>query len=159
MNLLTRRRVVASLALLACFACGGPAKAQILYDGFDYPAGETLAGKNGGSGLWSAAWAAVTGQQGIQNVTSGNVLTYPGLPSSGNSIEDADGAQNRAAARAWNAAGYTDAGDVLWYSVLFNTSATASDIKVLIVGSGDPNGGGAGFQANANNTTVLARVG
>jgi hypothetical protein len=159
MKLLARRPAVVSLALLCCWACGSPAAAQLLYDGFDYPAGESLDGKGGGSGLWSATWASVAGQQGIQSVTDpAGALSYPGLAASGNAIQDIDAAQNRAAARAWNTAGFTDGGDVLWYSVLFNTSATASDIKVLIVGTGDPNNNGVGLQANGNTSGVFARV-
>jgi fibronectin type 3 domain-containing protein len=56
---------------------------SLAYEGFDYPSGEALNGKNGGYG-WSDPWVA--SESAIQEIhTEG--LTYPGLQTSGRSVK------------------------------------------------------------------------
>jgi hypothetical protein len=76
-----------------------PAPAAIQYEGFAYTAGETLAGKNGGSG-WSGPWAVTDG--------SGNALaaSASGYIVSGLNYTDAAGNTLVASGGAWQ----TDAG-------------------------------------------------
>ncbi len=62
-----------------------PAVAGVLYDGFDYPAGMTFNGQNGGTGDWGSGWNE-HGYGYTPSVVTDAGLTFPGLRSSGNAI-------------------------------------------------------------------------
>jgi hypothetical protein len=68
-----------SISLLTVPVCAE----LFVYEPFDYPAGEQLIGKNGGTGF-TGAWRneSVAGAATIQ----AGSLSYPGLPTSGNSV-------------------------------------------------------------------------
>ena len=78
-----RRRWLAFGSMLVVGILAPQAAAELLvYEPFNYPLGEQLIGKNGGTGF-TGAWRdeTITGAATIQPG-----LTYPGLPVSGNSV-------------------------------------------------------------------------
>src|SRR4051812_9654158 len=94
------RSLVAGAAILA--AAAPPASAApALTEDFDYPAGDNLTGKAGGTGLWTAAWAAASGTLTV--TTPAGPLTYPGIAAGagGNSATDAT-TSAVASSRTWN---------------------------------------------------------
>ncbi|MFC7336021.1 sulfatase-like hydrolase/transferase [Haloferula chungangensis] len=91
---------------------------DIAHEDFDYPAGAALNSQNGGAG-WSGAWAAPAG------VTVANPaadLTYPNLPTNGNSLSNPVGGNVQGITRGWNASGFTDDGDEVWFSLMVNAT-------------------------------------
>jgi hypothetical protein len=73
----------AAFGVAAC----GTSQAQLTtlaYDGFNYTAGASLSGQNGGVG-WTGSWTQDY-PPGAPFIVSGTGMTYPGLTSSGGSI-------------------------------------------------------------------------
>ncbi len=83
----SRPRFLAVAHLLVLFACPLTGLAELLvYEPFDYPVGDGLLGKSGGTGF-TGAWEsrtppAIVGASTIQNGS----LSYLNLPTSGNSV-------------------------------------------------------------------------
>ena len=143
-------RVLLVVALLAI--PGSIVRADLLvYEGFGYPysSGATLAGSNGGAGFagaWQIGVRPDTTPEDELLVNDGG-LTYPGLAAMGNAAWDNTGSA-QANCRGWDTSGYTDTGDVLWFSMLMNTStaATGSEVRVFVLGN-DTYSVGAGMMA------------
>jgi len=77
------RRWVSVISIVVVSAMAQSASAELLvYEPFDYPLGEQLIGKNGGTGFTSA-WRDET-IAGAATIQAG--LTFPGLPVAGNSV-------------------------------------------------------------------------
>jgi hypothetical protein len=83
----SRNRVLfgASVIVISLFSL--PVRAELfVYEPFDYPAGEDLLGKNGGTGF-TGAWRMGTAAIPVNSaVIQAGSLTYPGLPTAGNSV-------------------------------------------------------------------------
>jgi len=77
-----------ALCVLFGFACGFPAQAALLYDGFDYAGGVALSGQTNNNVSPPLTWAYVgTGANSADPKTTTGSLSYTGLPASvGNSI-------------------------------------------------------------------------
>lgn len=82
MNLHCLRTFLCAAALAALLP--GAKAALLTYDGFDYPSGDNINGKSGGSG-WNGAWN-LDGGGGSQTVASSSPLSYSPLVTSGNYI-------------------------------------------------------------------------
>lgn len=81
------KNLAGALALALCMGLmpADPARAQEVYEGFDYPADATVAGRNGGAG-WSNAWGSGAGSANHRNVVAGS-LTYTGITPDGNKLQ------------------------------------------------------------------------
>jgi hypothetical protein len=77
-----------ALCVLFALACACPARAALLYDGFDYASGVALSGQTNNNVQPPLTWAYVgTGTNSADPKTTTGSLTYAGLPASvGNSI-------------------------------------------------------------------------
>lgn len=72
------------LAVIAAWAVASPAAGVLLvHEPFDYPAGETIVGQNGGMGF-TGAWRDET--VATPGVIRAGSIAYPGLPTTGNSL-------------------------------------------------------------------------
>jgi len=77
-------RAIAVLATFGAVIAAGVGSAlagPVIYEGFDYTVGQTLVGKDGGTGF-SGPWATNTGTQTI----NADSLTWGALPVSGGQI-------------------------------------------------------------------------
>jgi autotransporter-associated beta strand protein len=84
-------RSVLKLSLLAnvvaAVVCAPPAHgAPIAYDGFDYPAGSSLAGQNGGQGFAGAWYTGGYNVSQSASVLASGSLSYPSLATAGNQV-------------------------------------------------------------------------
>lgn len=109
------------LACLGAVAIGigaAPARAEVIAsDSFNYTAGSSILGANGGTG-WGGAWFNAELIFGNLVIGAGN-LSYPGLPSSGGNAQS----QGNSTADGRALAGVsTSYGDVVWVSFVSNFS-------------------------------------
>ncbi len=152
---------LASFALSVAFAMAAPASATLLvYEGFDYISGN-LTDKNGGTGF-TGAWQASGSNTPLAVPSPAAPLNYPDLPTAGNSIVDNSNSSStgvRANLRTWDSTSYTDNGDVLWFSALFQKGgATTGEMQFGFVSGASPFTTPVGFQVNAGGTTVAALI-
>ena len=56
-----------------------------------------------------------------------NDLTYPSLATNGNSVSNPVGGNVQGITRGWNASGFTDDGDEVWFSLMVNATSGTSD--------------------------------
>lgn len=73
------------LLALCLGTCGLMPAALLQYEGFDYTAGSSINGQNGGSG-WSGAWGT---PGGLDATVAGATLNFGGLPVSGGALATA----------------------------------------------------------------------
>ncbi len=111
-----------------------------------------MAGRNGGNGF-SGAWVA---REGVLTV-SADGYTYDTLPVDGGRVGDLTGASSFAN-RPFDTTGWTDPGDVLWFSLLVNFSSTASDLRVKLFASDTAYNSGTGFRMIAGNPNGTIQV-
>ncbi|MDY0170721.1 MAG: autotransporter-associated beta strand repeat-containing protein [Thermoguttaceae bacterium] len=143
-------RLASVLATAASFLLYASAPAAlILYEGFDYATPGNVTGQTGGVG-----WPAGTAWQGSASMSLVSPgLEYLGIASSGNAAEVST-ARAEANYRAWNSDLFAADGGVLWFSFLFSTSATTSDLRVFPLGAT----GTAGAGVFVLNNTVRADI-
>jgi hypothetical protein len=131
--------VMGTLALLlfSCDAAFATTFSGTAYEGFDYPLGP-IDGESGGTGFNGSAW---TGSSGTPppTVVSGS-LSYPGLTSTGNSLDVVGSSSN---AVSYRGLGQTVDSGTFYFSWLFEL--TAQTTRTLNV---------AFFQAGYENLTV-----
>jgi arylsulfatase A-like enzyme len=110
--------------VLALFAScvGFQAQASVVYEGFAYPAGDSVVGQGSTSNGWAGAWSG--SGENIPSVASG--LTFDSLSVSGGSAQRASKVGlaeiNRQISTASQAA-LTGDGTTLWFSVLMNAGS------------------------------------
>jgi hypothetical protein len=110
--------VVATLGVL-----GGSMEARaadlIASESFDYPAGSSLGGANGGTG-WGSPWFLAHGDFG--NYAIGSGLTYPGLSTPGGAAQGVSGGESSGAEGRFLA--QRQSTGVVWVSVLGDLKGT-----------------------------------
>ncbi len=86
----TSRMAVVATAALAAGIWGSASRVEatlLTYDGFDYPAGETLDGKDGGTGWDGVSWGEFLGGAAGLDIVAGGLTDSTGtLATSGNYI-------------------------------------------------------------------------
>lgn len=117
-NLTIALVAVAAVALLA----GSANAAVIVYEGFNYPAGNIDGTQNGGTGM-TGAWAT----SGIQKLytVAGSGLTFTGLSTEGNAAQRSDrsgGAEMNRGISVASQNALTADNSTIWFSVLMDTA-------------------------------------
>lgn len=106
--------------LLGLAAHTAPVQAALLaYEGFDYTSGSAIAGQNGGTGSWTAAWSSSAGGSGAIVTSPGS--NYTGLSVTGNKADFAGpSAANVFRRRTLTLPGVTSG--TIYFSALFDTT-------------------------------------
>lgn len=139
------------LALFAGATLSNSHAVLLAYEGFDYAAAANVTGQTGGTGNWNGAWTGPTST----TVTSPG-LTYTGLTTSGNTSFESNSASsgNR---RSWTGLDSSN-GAELWFSVLLNSTATGSDLRLFVLNADVTSGSDSGVGVNINGLAINARV-
>ncbi len=125
--------VACAWALAVAIAAGG----GLVHEPFGYGAGGSLAGADGGAGVWIGAWAASGGKTPFGVGAPG--LARAGVYSATNKVADALGSSDVAGARQWNSSSVGTNGSELWFSCLFEFDGTNSNANVVpLAGSASP---------------------
>jgi hypothetical protein len=145
------------VAAVAVQAAGAARAALIAYEGFDYaePAGTSVGALNGGTG-WEEAYPAPSGTVALQPG-----LSFPGITTSGQSMEFGANANLTSNGRNWGAAVTTQD---YWYSFLMNPTTDGSGavsrgtFGVLQNGTGGDNQNGFGIRYDVSGTTLTVNA-
>lgn len=149
------KKIIKSLIVAGSLAVAGTsANAQLLYDGFNYSAGN-LAGNNGGTGSWNGttSWAG-----GTENQVNTTGLTYTGLTTSGGLVEDTSASHtvtNASRGMGNQSSVFTD-GSTNWFSFLIRPGATFTNWGFGIGNSAGATSGGFGLNVSSGNFTARA---
>ncbi len=131
----------------------------LVYEAFDYTQGQALGTQNGGTG-WSEGWN-YSGPQPVVgaglNYASGDVSPGDAI---GGSWHKSGGNINSGVdpLRAYDTTGLTDAGDQVWFSVLVQQTASASDFKFFAIGNGDNAGYGFNIAGNQLRPQITSSI-
>jgi len=140
-----KRNFTTAAAILALTANGSASAAAVAYEGFAYDAG-ALGSASGGSGF-SSNWSS----NGTTNVVASD-LTYGSLTTTGGSIGNLGGGQNRfGASRSISLGGLLADDAELWFSVMMGYDAGGNRTNsTLMIALGDEAMSGGNFDYNYN---------
>jgi hypothetical protein len=144
------------LSVVFCFLPTLPA-ALILYDGFDYPAGQALAGQGQQSYSWGTnRWLRTGFLSGETDWTIfSNSLTHPSVPSSGGQVCETNISRGANYERKFSPVSFQN-GDTIWFSFL--VKVTEPTLWNLFLNSAGINANEFGVEAGPN-ISIRPRLG
>ena len=139
-----KKTLLFSLALLVSAYTGSAIQADIIFEDFDYTAGDSIVGQSGGTGLTGNYTGA--GNSGNFDAVSG--LSFGNLEVSGGASGRTDRSGNGAISRAISTAAQAEiaAQNQVWFSVLMNPTVTGDELS---------GGLGMGFATNTYGTLLF----